>query len=66
MIDEHDEGKSPEYIKRRDLLLDKMKKTRWDLDEEKPLCKKRGAKPKVKNQPKIDTTKPRNNFFNYD
>jgi hypothetical protein len=59
-----DEGKSEEYIRRRNWLLEKVKRTKWDDVEEKPQSK-RGRKPKSKPKPMVDLNKPRNKYFKY-
>jgi hypothetical protein len=63
-ITNHDEGKDPEYIRRRDWLVERMKKQCWKSEDEKPLSK-RGRKPKEQPKPIIDQTKPRNKFFKF-
>ena len=60
-----DADKDPEYIKRRDWLLARMKVIKWDDEGEKPLPKKKGPKPEPKLQPKLDQTKTRNKFFKF-
>jgi hypothetical protein len=61
-----DADKDPEYIRRRDWLLGRMKKQHWDLGEEKQPSAKRGRKPKLIPKPLVDQTKPRNKFFKFD
>lgn len=54
----HDEGKSPEYIRGRDHLLILMKRTNWGDSEDK-ITAKRGRKPKQE-KAIIDWNLPRN------
>lgn len=55
----------PNYIQRRDHLLKIMKKTNWDVEDEKPKSNK-GRKPKpAPERAKPDLTKPRNKFFKF-
>jgi hypothetical protein len=61
-----DEGKDSDYIQRRNWLLDRMKRQRWDLEDEKKPQNKRGRKPAPPPTPNIDQTKPRNKFFKFD
>lgn len=58
------EGKDESYIRRRNHLLEMMKKEKWDVDE-KPQCKKRGRKIKEKSKPNIDLEKPRNKYYSW-
>lgn len=60
-----DENKSESYLFRRDWLLDRMKKTNWNV-EEKISTSNKGRKPKPIPKPQIDLTKPRNKFFKFD
>lgn len=59
-----DEGKSENYIRRRNLLLEQMRKQKWD-DPEECAYKKRGRKIKPQPQAVIDLTKPRNKSYNW-
>lgn len=59
-----DEGKSESYIRRRNWLLEQMKKTRWEDPDEKPYCR-RGRKPAPKPQASIDMNKPRNKHYSW-
>lgn len=59
-----DEGKDESYIRRRNHLLEMIRKQRWDIDEE-PQCAKRGCKPKETPKPSIDLEKSRNKYYNW-
>lgn len=53
------------YTRRRNWLLEQMKKTRWEDDNlEEKRCN-RGRKPKPKPQPEIDMNKARNKHYNW-
>lgn len=53
------ETEQESYERRRDHLLEMMKRQRWDEDEPK-VGAKRGKKPKEKPKPKLDMSKPQN------
>lgn len=59
-----DYGKDPSYIRRRNILLDQMKRTNWDDSEEeiKPKKPKKDFTPKPI---KPDLSKSRNKFFKF-
>lgn len=59
-----DEGKDESYIRRRNHLLEMIKKEKWEVDE-KPQCNKRGRKPKEAPKPIIDLEKPRNKYYSW-
>jgi hypothetical protein len=59
-----DFDKDESYIRRRNFLLERMKKTRWDEEESKPQAK-RGRKPSPPPKAQIDPNKPRNKFFKF-
>jgi len=61
-----DEDKDPDYIRRRDWLLERMRKQKWDEPSEPKSTAKRGRKPAPAPVPKIDLNKPRNKFFKFD
>lgn len=61
-----DENKDESYIRRRNWLLSRMKKTRWEEPEENLNISKKGRKPKEIPKPKLDLNNPRNKFFKFD
>ena len=60
----HDWDKDENYIRRRNWLLEQMKKTRWEDNVEEKRCN-RGRKPNPKPQAKIDMNKARNRYKNW-
>jgi hypothetical protein len=59
-MNEYDKDKDESYIRRRDLLLQMMKRQQWD-DEPKQPSKKKGPKPKQQ----IPKTNNQNKFFKF-
>jgi hypothetical protein len=58
------EDKDESYIRRRDHLLEKIKKEKWEVDD-KPQSKKRGRKTKEASKPNVDLEKPRNKYYSW-
>jgi len=58
------EDKDESYIRRRNHLLEKIKKEKWEVDD-KPQCKKRGRKIKEAPKPNVDLEKPRNKYYSW-
>jgi hypothetical protein len=58
------EDKDESYIRRRNHLLEKIKKEKWEVDD-KPQSKKRGRKTKEAPKPNIDLEKPRNKYYSW-
>ena len=59
-----DADKDESYIRRRNWLLNQMKRTRWDEPDEKLYCR-RGRKPAPKPQAIVDMDKPRNKHYGW-
>jgi hypothetical protein len=65
-MENHDKDKDESYIRRRNILLEKMKRQQWNDDGDKPLPKKKGPKPKSV-VPKVinDPQRKNNKFFKF-
>lgn len=58
-----DQDKTQDYIRRRDLLLESMKRTRWDQPDPNEITNRRGRKPKIPTKIIIDDPQRRRNKF---